>query len=114
MKLPQGVHFTIPNVVRTLRKSLYGLKQASRYWYAKLSKVLFQRGYKYSENDYSLCFIETKESVVFLIVYVDDILLTGNDKKEISSPTSFLANTCLLYTSPSPRDGLLSRMPSSA
>jgi len=54
MKLPLGVHSPIPNTVCRLTKSLYGLKQASRQWYAKLSEFLFERGYKHSENDYSL------------------------------------------------------------
>ena len=38
--------------------------------------------------------------------------LSGDDKGKVSIPTTL--NSCLLYTSPSPRDGLLSRMPSSA
>jgi len=90
MKLPPGVNSTLPNAVCKLKQSLYGLKQASRQWYAKLSEVLFQRGYTHSEHDYSLFCRKTESSVVFLAVYVDDILLTGSDEAEITSLKAFL------------------------
>lgn len=60
MKLPPGYsppgfssHFTAPLVCK-LQKFLYGLRQASRQWYAKLSYALPSRGYVPSLNDYSL------------------------------------------------------------
>lgn len=53
MKLPQGFHSSLPNAVCKLTKSLYGLKQASQQWYAKLTEVLYTRAYKHSVNDYS-------------------------------------------------------------
>ena len=90
MKLPLGVYSDIPGDVYKLQKSLYGLKQASRQWYEKLSSVLLKRGYVHSENDYSLFCRKDADSVVFLAVYVDDILLTGNDEAEISSFKSLL------------------------
>jgi len=93
MKLPLGVTSSIPSAVCRLRKSLYGLKQASKKWYAKLSEVLFQRGYKYSENDYSLFYEKKTHSAVFLAIHVDDILLTRNDEQEVTSLKSFLDST---------------------
>ena len=54
MQLPPGFQSPYSNAICRLRKSLYGLKQASRQWYAKLSEILLQRGYTHSENDYSL------------------------------------------------------------
>jgi len=90
MQLPPGVHSPLPRAVCRLQKSLYGLKQASRQWYEKLSMVLLQRGYMHSENDYSLFCKKEGDLVVFLAVYVDDILLTGNNEAEISSLKSFL------------------------
>ena len=69
------------------------LYMASRQWYAKLRIVLFQRGYKHSENDYSLFYKKATHSTVFLVVYVDDILLTGSDEDEIYSLKSFLNST---------------------
>jgi len=93
MKLPQGVSSTIPNAVCKLRKSLYGLKQASRQWYAKLSEVLYHIGFSHSENDYSLFYKKHGLSVVFLAVYVDDILVIENDATEIATLKSFLDTT---------------------
>ena len=90
MNLPQGVSSTIPNAVCKLNKSLYGLKQASRQWYAKLTTVLYARGYQHSSNDYSLFHKKTANSSVFLGVYVDDIILTGNDEVEIQALKQYL------------------------
>ena len=92
MQLPPGVHSTLPGAVCKLQKSLYGLKQASRQWYEKLSLVLLQRGYTHSGNDYSLFCQRQANSVVFLAVYVDDILITGNNEAEIASLKSYLDN----------------------
>ena len=90
MQLPPGFQSPFSDAVCRLNKSLYDLKQASRQWYAKLSEVLIQSGYTLLENDYSLFCKKIAHSVVFLAVYVDDFLLTGNDEAEISSLKSFL------------------------
>jgi len=54
MKLSLGVHSTLPDAVCKLNKPLYSLKQTSRQWYAKLTKVLYAKGYMHSSHDYSL------------------------------------------------------------
>jgi len=53
MKMPEGIP-NPHNKVCKLAKSLYGLKQASRQWFAKLADFLTQQGYIQSKNDYSL------------------------------------------------------------
>ena len=90
MKLPKGLHTTNQGYVCKLNKSLYGLKQASRQWYSKLSDALKTKGYTNSKNDYSLFFKKTGDLIVFLAVYVDDILMTGTDTEEIQSLKTFL------------------------
>ncbi|XP_019264375.1 PREDICTED: uncharacterized protein LOC109242003 [Nicotiana attenuata] len=77
-------------VVCKLNKSLYRLKQASRQWYAKLSEALSSMGYKHSENDYSLFSKKTSSHIIFVVVYVDDVIITGTDSVEIANLKSFL------------------------
>ena len=64
-----------------LKKALYGLKQANREWFAKLSSFLLSMGYTQSMNDHSLFINSSEESFTSLLVYVDDIILEGNDKR---------------------------------
>jgi len=67
-----------------LHKSLYGLKQSSRKWYEKLSILLLSCGYQQAQADHSL-FVKTADSsFIALIVYVDDIILTGNSTDEMA------------------------------
>ena len=57
------------------------------------------------------------EELIDTFLYAGELSLELREKgliKEIKSDNTPVSNGCLLYTSPSPRDGLLSRMPSSA
>ena len=92
MDIPQGLDVSTKVMVCKLKKSLYGLKQASRQWYAKLFDALKSRGYSNSLNDYSLFYRKQGPSIVFIVVYVDDILLTGNDVEEIDQLKDYLHN----------------------
>ena len=47
-------------------------------WYAKLTEVSYARGYKHSSNDYFLFYRKTEGFNIFLGVYMDDILVTGD------------------------------------
>nr|KYP54918.1 Retrovirus-related Pol polyprotein from transposon TNT 1-94 [Cajanus cajan] len=85
MTIPQGVVCSKPNQVCKLHKSLYGLKQASRQWYNKLSTCLLSFGYKHSPHDHSL-FTKTANGLfTALLIYVDDLILAGTDIYEINS-----------------------------
>ncbi|GJT22210.1 7-deoxyloganetin glucosyltransferase-like protein [Tanacetum coccineum] len=80
MTVPQGYpHNLPPNSVCKLTKSLYGLKQANKQWFEKLTTFLLSLGFKQSYVDTSLFTINHQNSITSLLVYVDDILLTGKD-----------------------------------
>lgn len=93
MKIPPGFQVDSPSLVCRLKKSLYGLKQASRQWYAKLSNALHQKGYTHSSNDHSLFIKNQNDKIVIVAVYVDNILVTGDDNEEIQQLKSFLDST---------------------
>ena len=59
-----------------LRKALYGLKQAPRAWNSKLNKVLIQKGFVSSKNDYAVYYEKVMQERVIIGVYVDDIIIT--------------------------------------
>lgn len=54
MTLPQGYKVQVENQVCKLRKSLYGLKQASRQWNTKFSSIMLTAGFCQSQHDHSL------------------------------------------------------------
>jgi hypothetical protein len=83
MTLPQGLDVQDTSNICQLRKSLYGLKQVSREWNHRLSSFLISFGYVQSKSDYSLFSKENQNSLTFILVYVDDLLLAGNDHSEI-------------------------------
>jgi hypothetical protein len=66
-----------------LKKILYGLKQASRKWYEKLSTLLVLEGYTQSASDYSLFTKKFDDHFIAILVYVDDIIVTGTSLIEI-------------------------------
>ncbi|CAN1346939.1 Retrovirus-related Pol polyprotein from transposon TNT 1-94 [Linum perenne] len=86
MVLPPGlpVSSSTNQQVCKLTKSLYGLKQASRQWHAKLSDTLITLGYIQSKSDYSLFTKNNTDGFTALLVYVDDIILAGSNIDEIS------------------------------
>ncbi|PNY00882.1 putative copia-type protein [Trifolium pratense] len=93
MKIPQGLEGASNNQVCKLKKSLYGLRQASRKWYEKLSQFLITIGYAQMTSDPTLFTKSTSSSFTALLVYVDDIVLTGNCLEEIVTTKSQLHNT---------------------
>ncbi|XP_019240064.1 PREDICTED: uncharacterized protein LOC109220058 [Nicotiana attenuata] len=72
MEIPQGLMVDDSKPACRLRKSLYGLKQASRQWYDKLTESLCSKAFQHSASDYSLFYKMEGSSVVFVAIYVDD------------------------------------------
>uniref|UniRef100_A0A0V0IWV1 Putative ovule protein n=1 Tax=Solanum chacoense TaxID=4108 RepID=A0A0V0IWV1_SOLCH len=83
MEMPQGFQTQGENKVCKLLKSLYGLKQASRQWNQKLTEALLSIGYSQSSYDYSLFTKRDGEDIAVILIYVDDLLITGNSNKLI-------------------------------
>jgi len=82
MTLTPGMKCYSPNKVCKLTKSIYGLKQASRQWYDRLSTLLLSLGFKQAHADHSLFTKFTSSSYMALLVYVDDIVLVGTHLDE--------------------------------
>ena len=84
MQLPPGFKSTVPNQVCKLNKSLYGLRQAPRCWFSKLSTALTGFGFQQNKADYSLFTLVQGSSIIYVLVYVDDLIIGGNDSVLIS------------------------------
>lgn len=66
-------------LVCKLNKALYGLKQAPRAWFEKLKATLLTQGFASSVADASLFIYKFRQVIVYILIYVNDILLIGND-----------------------------------
>ncbi|GJW99595.1 putative RNA-directed DNA polymerase [Tanacetum coccineum] len=73
-----------------LRKSLYGLKQASRNWYQKFTSVLLELGFKQSFADHSLFTYKRGKVFVGALIYVDDVIIVGNNQEKIQETKTHL------------------------
>jgi hypothetical protein len=74
-----------PQYVCKLDKALYGLKQAPRAWYARLSSKLLELEFKISKADNSLFYLKNNDITMFILVYVDDIIVTSLKPQAISA-----------------------------
>ncbi|GJY74067.1 ribonuclease H-like domain-containing protein [Tanacetum coccineum] len=87
-----GYYDSSETKVCKLVKSLYGLKQVPRQWNEKLTNALKENGFVHSINDYSLLVKNDNGVVLALLVYVDDIVVTGNKFEEIVKFKHFLSS----------------------
>ena len=66
-------------------KALYGLKQAPRAWYGRIDSFLSSMGFTKSKADPNLYLKVVEDELVILLLYVDDLSLTGNEKQIMES-----------------------------
>jgi hypothetical protein len=84
MRQPPG--FEDPNAphhICKLDKALYGLKQAPRAWYSRLSSKLHDLGFIPSKADTSLFLYQKSGIIMFVLIYVDDIIVTSSSPRAI-------------------------------
>ena len=82
---PEGFVWKDPNKVCKLQKSIYGIKQASRSWNIRFDEIIKMFGFIKNEDEPCVYKKISGSIVVFLILYVDDILLIGNDIPSLQS-----------------------------
>lgn len=80
MKLPPGYRSSDKNKVCRLCKSLYGLKQAPHCWFEKLNSALVGYGFIQCLSDYSLFTMEKGSKRLHVLVYVDDLIISGSTR----------------------------------
>ncbi|GBP10776.1 Copia protein [Eumeta japonica] len=89
-ELREDVFMTVPppfeGKLCKLNRSIYGLKQSALCWNNEFNKKILKIGFVRSENDYCLY----KRKSLFLLLYVDDILLCGGDSSEIETVKNYL------------------------
>jgi ATP-binding cassette subfamily B (MDR/TAP) protein 1 len=71
------------NFVCRLRKSLYGLKQSLRQWYKRFDSFMLSHDFKRSDYNSCVFFKTVGGSAIYLLFYVDDMLIAAKDKSEI-------------------------------
>ncbi|KAH9696661.1 retrovirus-related pol polyprotein from transposon RE2 [Citrus sinensis] len=97
MSQPTGfIDNTKPGYVCKLHKYLYGLKQAPRAWYDKLKSCLLQWGFTNTTSDTSLFLKRSHTSMILVLIYVDDILVTGPSSAELEHFIATLSSTFAL------------------
>jgi hypothetical protein len=82
----------MPTYVCKLDKTLYGLKQAPRAWYSRLSAKLCELGFQASKADTSLFYFHHNSISMFVLVYVDDIIVASSDEKATTHLLQHLMN----------------------
>jgi len=90
LEQPRGFIQTDSSLVCRLKKSLYGLKQAPQAWYAKMDSFLLDTGFSRSHFDNTVYTKKVGKYLIILVLYVDDLILTGSDPNLISHVKSNL------------------------
>ena len=80
------------SLVCRLKKPLYGLKQATHAWYAKMDRFLLDINFSRCHSDNNVYTKRVDGHLIILVLYVDDIILTSSDPKFINHVKYSLKN----------------------
>jgi hypothetical protein len=85
MRHPPGfVDSKYPDYICQLDKALYGLKQAPRAWFSRLSNKLLDLGFYPSKADVSLFIYNKNGTQLYMLIYVDNIIIIGSSTSAVS------------------------------
>src|ERR1041385_13212 len=97
MEQPEG--FIEPDkeaFVCKLKKSLYGLKQSPRQWYKRFDSFMILNDFKRSDFDSCVYIKFVDGSPIYLLLYVDDMLISAKSKKQINALKAQLSSELVL------------------
>ena len=92
MDIPPGYTEMFGKAVCKLQCTLYGLKQSPRAWFGHFSLVMRKYGFQQSNSDHTLFLKHRQGKITTLIVYVDDMIIIGNDTEEVAKLKKQLAS----------------------
>jgi hypothetical protein len=95
MEQPQGF-MQDSSLVYRLNKSLYGLKQALRAWYAKMDSYILSQNFVRCKSDLNVYMLRTTNSLLLLVLYADDFLITGCSTSAIDAVKRILHDRFLM------------------
>jgi hypothetical protein len=95
MEQPQGF-MQDSSLVCQLKKSLYGLKQAPRAWYTKMDSYLLSQNFVCCKSDLNFYMLRMVDSLLLLVLYVDDLLITGCSTSTIAAVKRILHEIFLM------------------
>nr|GEW34525.1 putative ribonuclease H-like domain-containing protein [Tanacetum cinerariifolium] len=93
MKQPPGyINIAFPPHMCRLHKALYGLKQVSRTWYRRFSVYVTSFGFRRSKSDTSLFTYHLGQDIIYLLLYVDDIIMMASSTNLVQRVVSRLSS----------------------
>jgi hypothetical protein len=84
------------SLVCQLKKSIYGLKQALRAWYSNMDSYLLSQNFVRSKSDSNVYMLNMVDSLLLLVMYVDDLLITGCSTSAIATVKRILHDRFLM------------------
>lgn len=77
----RGTSLSQLGIICKLNKALYSLKQSRRAWFGRFQMAMRKYRFKQSNFDYVLFVKHWMGKLTALIIYVDDMIVTGDDKE---------------------------------